>query len=190
MLSAIVKKYPSVKTITEVENLMQEFDSSIKTTIKTSFVANPDEDKTYVKKLLTKMNAVSSRPSILNQTSIKQAEEQKEQQRNEVKPKEVSELNEEYNHQSILKPVSNLELEKDDKYENIVDKFLDSNDETEIKSAYARKIAPILNQRIEEKIEDYINSNQEGFDLSEAIRPKETLEEIMKAFDFYPDNDN
>ena len=43
---------------------------------------------------------------------------------------------------------------------------------------------------IEEKIENYMNANKEkGFDLSEAVCPKETLEEIMKAFDFYPDED-
>ena len=83
-----------------------------------------------------------------------------------------------------------MELDKNDKYENLVDKFLNSNDDSEIKSAYAKKIAPILNQRIEEKIENYINSNNDRFDLSEAIRPKETLEEIMKAFDFYPDNED
>ena len=183
MLSAIIKKYPNIKAINEVENLMSEFDKSIKSTIQTSFVANPEEDKIYVKKLLTKMNGVSSRPAILNQSSYKQTEQE------EKAPKQKS-INEEINHQSILRPVSDIELDKDDKYENVVDKFLASSDDTETKSAYAKKIAPILNQRIEEKIEDYINSQKEGFDLGEAIRPKETLEEIMRAFDFYPDNDN
>ncbi len=187
MLNAIVKKYPNIKTITEVENLMSEFDSSIKSTINTSFVANPDEDRTYVKQLLTKMNGVSSRPAILNQSSRLNNQNKTE---SEKKSKESLVIGDEINHQSILKPVSNIELDKDDKYENVVDKFLNSNDETETESAYAKKIAPILNQRIEEKIEDYFNSNKDGFDLGEAIRPKETLEEIMKAFDFYPDNNN
>ena len=174
MLQIIAKKYPSVKLITEVEDLLSEFDSSIKSTIDTAFVVNPEQDKYYVKKLLNKMNGVSSNPVVINQGTKKEQNIKLDNQ----------------THQSILKPVSNIELNKDDKYTNIVDKFLDTNDNSEYNSAYAKKIAPILNQRIEEKIEDYINSNLEGFDLGEAIRPKETLEEIMKAFDFYPDNNN
>ena len=186
MLEAIIQKYPNIKTINEVKDLMAEFDDSIKSTIKNSFSANPDEDKIYVKQLLNKMNGVSSRTAVLNQSALKPTDEN--QQRN--KSEEGKTLNEEFSHQSILKPVSNIELDKNDKYENVVDKFLNSNDDSEIKSAYARKIAPILNQRIEEKIEDYMNSNSDKFDLSEALRPKETLEEIMKAFDFYPDNED
>ena len=187
MLEAIVEKYPNIKTITEVKSLMAEFDNSIKSTITTSFVAHPEEDKTYVKQLLSKMNGVSSKPAVLNQTAYKSTDEEVQQNN---KRTEIKNISEEINHQSILKPVSNMELDKNDKYENLVDKFLNSNDDSEIKSAYAKKIAPILNQRIEEKIEDYINSNSDRFDLSEAIRPKETLEEIMKAFDFYPDNED
>ena len=165
MLEAIVEKYPNIKTISEVKNLMAEFDNSIKSTIQTSFVAHPEEDKTYVKQLLNKMNGVTSKTAVLNQSALKQTEEV--QQKN--KPTEIKNISEEINHQSILKPVSNMELDKNDKYENLVDKFLNSNDDSEIKSAYAKKIAPILNQRIEEKIENYIKSNNDRFDLSEAI---------------------
>ena len=31
------------------------------------------------------------------------------------------------------------------------------------------------------------DSDDSGFDLKEAVNPKEDLEEIMKAFDFYND---
>ena len=95
------------------------------------------------------------------------------------------------NHKSsIIKPVSNITLNNNDGYDTLVDKFLDINDGEELNTAYAKKIAPILNQRIEEKIENYMKNKEDdaGFDLSEAICPKETLEDIMKAFDFYPDN--
>ena len=34
----------------------------------------------------------------------------------------------------------------------------------------------------------YPTPNESGFDLKEAVNPKDDLEEIMKAFDFYNDD--
>ena len=129
MLEAIVQKYPNIKTITEVKNLMNEFDSSIKSTIKTSFEANPEKDKIYVKQLLNKMNGVSSRTAVLNQSALKPVQEKPQKE-----IKKENKITEDISHQSILKPVSNIELEKNDEYENVVDKFLNSNDDFEIKT--------------------------------------------------------
>ena len=64
-----------------------------------------------------------------------------------------------------IKPVTSLKLDKNDKYDNLVDKFLDTKPQEDE----------------EPKIE--IQSN--GFDLKEAINPIDDLNEIMKAFDFY-----
>lgn len=69
-----------------------------------------------------------------------------------------------------IKPVCDLELEKGDGYSNLVDKFLNTQ--------------PTENET--PKIE--IQSN--GFDLKEAINPKDDLSEIMKAFDFYSSDDD
>ena len=188
LLNLIIKKYPNVKAINEINNLITEFNQSIEQTINSGFVAHPEEDKVYVKTLLSKMNGyVTKRTSggigvaPTKQTQTSQQQSQQPQEPLEIKNSERP---------SMLKPVSNLTLDKNDGYDNLVDKFLDENNGEELNTAYAKKIAPILNQRIEEKIEDYMNSNKEkGFDLSEAVCPKETLEEIMKAFDFYPDED-
>lgn len=68
-----------------------------------------------------------------------------------------------------IRPVCDLELNENDKYDNLVDKFLDTQP--------TEKDTP--------KIE--IQSN--GFDLKEAINPKDDLSEIMKAFDFYSSDD-
>ena len=64
-----------------------------------------------------------------------------------------------------IKPVTQMKLEEDDEYDNLVDKFLDTK--------------PPEEQPRSMKIQ----SN--GFDLKEAVNPKDDLSEIMKAFDFY-----
>lgn len=70
---------------------------------------------------------------------------------------------------SLIKPVTEMTLEEGDKYDNLVDKFLDSKPpEEETRS---------------------IKIQSSGFDLKEAINPKDDLSEIMKAFDFYSGND-
>lgn len=69
---------------------------------------------------------------------------------------------------SQIKPVCEMELKEDDKFDNLVDKFLSTRPEE-----------PKVNR---------IQSS--GFDLKEAISPTQDLSEIMKAFDFYnPDEE-
>ena len=70
---------------------------------------------------------------------------------------------------SRIKPVCDLKLGKDDKYDTLVDKF--------------------LNTRPEDDELPKIEIQSSSFDLKEAINPKDDLSEIMKAFDFYGGND-
>lgn len=71
---------------------------------------------------------------------------------------------------SQIKPVCDLQLKEGDEYDNLVDKFLNT-------------------QPAEEQPKSLkIQSN--GFDLKEAVNPKDDLSEIMKAFDFYTDDEN
>ena len=65
----------------------------------------------------------------------------------------------------FLKPVTQMKLDENDNYDNLVDKFLDTKPPEE--QPRAMKI------------------QSSGFDLKEAINPKDDLSEIMKAFDFY-----
>lgn len=69
-----------------------------------------------------------------------------------------------------IKPVTQMQLEEDDEYDNLVDKFLDTK--------------PPEEQPRSMKIQ----SN--GFDLKEAVNPKDDLSEIMKAFDFYGEDED
>ncbi len=74
-----------------------------------------------------------------------------------------------------IKPIANIELGSDESYENLVDKFLKSDDETFEPNAYSK----ILLEK----------QKNDGFDLREAVTPTENLDEIMKSFSFYPEND-
>ena len=188
LLNLIVKKYPNVKAINEINNLITEFNESITQTINTAFTVRPEEDKMYVKTLLSRMNGYVSAKAPEQKANDKNISALQQKKKEIQQPSEIKKFNETQK-PSMLKPVSKLTLNQNDGYDNLVDKFLASNDGEELNTAYAKKIAPILNQRIEEKIEDYMKTKRSsGFDLSEAVCPKETLEDIMKAFDFYPDN--
>lgn len=68
---------------------------------------------------------------------------------------------------SQIKPVCEMELSENDKFDNLVDKFLSTRPE-------------------EPKVNTITSS---GFDLKEAISPTQDLSEIMKAFDFYNPDD-
>lgn len=81
-----------------------------------------------------------------------------------------SSLNLETQHSSIIKPICNINLEQSDNFESLVDKFLDS-DEANEENAFANQLL---------KKEKKTN----GFDLKQAVNPTESLEDIMKDFNF------
>ena len=74
-----------------------------------------------------------------------------------------------------IKAISNLTIDKNDKFENVVDKFLSSDEPDYQNSAYSK----ILLEK----------QKNDRFDLKEAVTPTEDLSEIMKAFSFYPENE-
>lgn len=74
-----------------------------------------------------------------------------------------------------IKSISDLKIDKNDKFENVVDKFLMSDEEDYQNSAYSK----ILLEK----------QKNDKFDLKEAVTPTEDLSEIMKAFSFYPENE-
>ena len=68
-----------------------------------------------------------------------------------------------------LKPLTKMHLDEGDGFDNLVDKFL------------AEK--PV------EKEQRTMTFTSNGFDLKEAVTPKDDLSEIMKAFDFFGGDD-
>ncbi len=88
-------------------------------------------------------------------------------------PKEIKIERAQFDRPSMIKPVCESELknsENEGEYDNLVDKFLNT------------KLADEPTQK------SLTKSN--GFDLKEAVKPKDDLSEIMKAFDFFNDENN
>lgn len=78
-----------------------------------------------------------------------------------------------YEKPSLIKPI--YDGNQDD-FESLADKFLESNEHGS--SVYEK----IIHNRQEDDL--YPTPNESGFDLKEAVNPKDDLEEIMKAFNF------
>ena len=101
-----------------------------------------------IRELLTKMNKVVADRNTEIQNDINQTTTQKNLDVPEVQ------------HHSIIKPICDINLDQSDKFENLVDKFLDSDDEES--NAFAKQI---LNKS---KITNC-------FDLKESVNPTESL---------------
>lgn len=87
--------------------------------------------------------------------------------RGQDSPREVKIVRAQEERKNQIRPVSDMSLDDNDPYDNLVDKFLSTQPE--------------------EKHEKSIKQ-EGGFDLKEAINPKDDLAEIMKAFDFFNEN--
>ena len=87
-------------------------------------------------------------------------------------PKEVRIERAQFDRHNNIKPVCEEELEEGNngEYDSLVDKFLNTK--------------PVEQEPKSLKIQST------GFDLKEAINPKDDLSEIMKAFDFFSDENN
>lgn len=90
-------------------------------------------------------------------------------------PKEVKIERAQLDRPSMIKPVCESELKdsnaSSENYDNLVDKFLNS-------------------KPIEEPSSKSLKIQSNGFDIKEAVNPKDDLSEIMKAFDFFNDENN
>lgn len=75
-----------------------------------------------------------------------------------------------------IKSISSLTLNNDEKFENLVDKFLSVDEDEEIVADQYEKA--VLNKK----------NKESGFDLSEALNPTDDLSEIMKSFDAFNDS--
>lgn len=108
----------------------------------------------------------------------KEVEEEPQEKKNVIvrKEKPNEDVLKTENKQTKIKSISNLTLNKDEKFDSLVDKFLSSDDDVEdVKSNEYEKA--LLNKK----------EKQNGFDLAEALNPQDDLSEIMKSFDVFND---
>lgn len=154
------KKSIEQKQVVAVEN----FETSIPNTIGIRLLINKMHGKTQNDlNSLTENNAILHRQKPSNETLSKYKAEQNQKESTNKLVKDQ------------IKSISNLTIDKDEKFENVVDKFLMSDEDDYESSAYSK----ILLEK----------QKNDKFDLKEAITPTEDLEEIMKSFSFYPENE-
>lgn len=167
LLNEMIRRYPGIEDITNVKEDINNLKSVIKNSLKDDFdidliSKNPVTDPMRV--LLSKLIQIKPEPKV---KVIKR--------KTRVAVSDKTELSKLEEKAPQIKPIVDLNLEEDDKYENLVDKFLDTDENI---------TTSVLN------LPNYKKSEDSHFDLNEAINPKEDLEEIMKAFDFYKNDKN
>lgn len=165
IIQNLYEKYPFIKNIASFRESIEDFESDIKATLtdarkKTRLTSPIKTSNDSMRALLEK----------LGKTSTKATEPTK------VIRLERLNVEEEFSERPVqIKPITQLELNKDDKFETLMEKFLEA--ESESISTLEKHLISVPNRPNE--------FGDTGFDLKEAVNPKDDLEEIMKAFDFF-----
>lgn len=178
VLNELIQKYPNLEEIDNVKKLLLDFKSSIKSSIKEDFKftntnMSIQKDSDPMRVLLNKMNTYLD----------KQVEENKKPKTSTHPRKQLSkdmltkqtELNKLEEKATMIKPIYQARIEDGEKYESLLDKFL--TEDATPDSAYANRLTAKTGITPE--------ANESGFDLKEAVNPKESLETIMQSFDFF-----
>lgn len=161
-LDKLIEDNPNAKDIATTKEVVDDFKREINQAISKNFSGQIKDVSAYdpMRNLLDKMNKYISRRNKGEKVSYIQQEFVETRAYERVEPQR-------HYTPAKIKPIVDVQLDSGDKFENLVDKFLEVG-ESEEKNAFAQQI---------------MKSN--GFDLREAVNPTEDLEDIMKFFDFY-----
>ncbi len=165
LLNEILEKHPEIESVSNISFMLNDFKKAIENVIKQNFeiiVTSSKEDAT--KQLINKMSSFKNNSKKEKNIQIKRGNLNFDLLTGQSELKRMEE-------KSMVKPITNLKLEKEDKFDTLAEKFLTK--ESEENSVY------------ENLFTKQFTTFDNGFDLQEAISPKSSLEEIMKAFDFF-----
>lgn len=166
--------YPQLANISALKNILTKFKNEINSVMEKDFSnsinAFVKTENDTIRLLLNKMSTYA-KPSAKSTKSdkIKRSDSEKLHTSNLEKSKP-------YEKNLLIKPISNLTLKKDEDYETLADKFLEKEDDNSSKSLYEKIFSKSKN--------NFPTPNESGFDLKEAVNPKDDLSTIMKSFDF------
>ena len=152
LLENLKRKYPSIIQDSNYKTLSRDIETILKST---------EEKKNEI---ISARNENDPMRMLLNKMQEKKVDKPREVQIERTNFDKIERSS------SQIKPVTDMQLDDDDDYDNLVDKFLNT--------------API------EEEKEPIKLQSSGFDINEAINPTQDLSEIMKAFDFYTGDDN
>lgn len=173
LLKEFTKEYPSLKDKFDSQKLLNKMSKQIDEIIESNSVKPKDDGQPVgIRSLISKMGGITAKqvenPIKPSSETLKSTEEyQTVDFETEQEPRRSPA-------QLKIKPIGNMSGDDKERFNSMIDKFF--NDESEqADNAYAKAL-------IREK-------KTNGFDLKEALNPKENLAEIMKDFDFFGGND-
>lgn len=167
----IAKQYPDINNKYDTKLFLDKLNGQINRVITENGIVLDEvkEEPVGIRNLISKMGGLTSKPverTLRAKATVSQDVEKPQ-------PQLKVDLQKTESPQLKIKPIANMTQDKQEKFDNLIDKFF--NLPTEENNAYSRAL-------IREK-----KSN--GFDLKEALNPTEDLAEIMKDFDFFDDDD-
>jgi len=182
----LFRNYPQLESISVLKNILIKFKADVNSIMGTeidsdcSINALVKTENDTIRLLLNKMSNYAKAKPISNDyiksDKIKRREPEKIHKPQSEKIKQQAERIRTVESSTQIRPISNLTLKNDENYETIADKFLENDDDANAGSAYA--------QIISKTRKCSSAPNESGFDLKEAVNPKEDLSTIMKSFNF------
>lgn len=165
----LFRLYPQIAELDDIKKSFDEFSKTVENSLlktempKNTINSTVNTENDTIRLLLNKMSTYSGKST-------------PEKKSASIKRKDTPARDIYFEKPSLIKPIATMQLEKNEKYDSLADKFLEIA-ETE-NNAYTK----VINNK--RKDDTFPEPNESGFDLKEAINPKDDLSEIMKSFNF------
>lgn len=180
LLTELLQKYPKLEDSQNVRKMLQDFKQTIEKVVSQNLEQVSEIDKSSSKN--DSMRVLLSKMSKNKKETTSEPKKQAQLARNHL-PSDLKSGKTELSYLEekaiMIKPITTMTLENNESYETLADKFL--KEETDKDFGYSNFMS--------KKLDSDIGPNESGFDLKEAVNPKEDLDEIMKAFDFFTANE-
>lgn len=183
VLNELLQKYPKLEDSHNIKKMLEDFKQTIENVVNQNFeqvqeVESTSSGNDSMRMLLSKMSkskrTVSAQPRRLGKIETNPLPQDLKTGKTELFSLEEKAV--------MIKPITTMKLEKNETYETLADKFL--TEDVKDDARYANFMSKAIGQ------EGLETPNESGFDLKEAVNPKDDLDEIMKSFDFFLNNND
>lgn len=188
LLSTPVEKTPAPKSThaKTSRNVVEPVKSSILTKATPTATAKPSVSKTNSLKSVPVKKPVQAEKPITTKKTTAKVQPKVAESDSPKSYSSISSISERLKHLNLVSKTNTVGTSK--KNESLADKFLNSDDEIKL-NAYSKNFAKKKLERSNPfMFIEYPEPNETGFDLKDALNPKEDLDEIMKSFDFFEDD--
>ena len=185
-LEDLMKKYPDLQVEYDTKRLLKVFEEDINNILKQNqksieqkqMIEDMDTNSIGLKLLINKMSSATKNNQTVQyetKNSVHRIVRNPRPSEKTIIENDVSAAITDEMERLKIKPIANTELKKGENYENLVDKFLSEDDGDYKNNAYSKVFLA--------------KEKNDGFNLKEAVNPTEDLEDIMKSFSFYNDDE-